>query len=480
MNNLHSFPRLVIAGISGSSGKTIVSVGLLQLLRHAGIEARAFKKGPDYIDTAWLGWASSHTARNLDTYLMGPERALESFTRHAAPDGINLIEGNRGIFDGFDAAGTHSTAALARCLCAPVILVVNASKMTRTAAALVLGCQKLDPAVAIRGVVLNHVSGERHREVLRSAIESACSIPVVGTLPKVKVGLLPERHLGLVPPEEHSATKRLEQDLLGLVKGRMDLEALLAIARSAPPLPRAPQADAPEPIAAPVSIAYMKDAAFTFYYPENLEQLERAGARLIPVSALHATALPENLQALYIGGGFPETHAQSLSENSSFLQSLRRAALRGLPIYAECGGLMLLARNLLWKGARYPMAGVFPFDVEVCGSSQGHGYSELRVDKPNPFLPAGLTLRGHEFHYSRVLPCGETVPTACVVDRGVGCFDKREFVMTGNVVATYTHLHALASPEWATGIVNAARGFTFQAASRTGNREIGVASAEGR
>ena len=477
MDDLRAFPRLVIAGMSGSSGKTIVSLGLLHLLRRAGLEVRAFKKGPDYIDAAWLTWASSDTARNLDTYLMGPERVFESFTYHAVPDGINLIEGNRGIFDGFDAAGTHSTAALARLLSAPVILVVNASKVTRTAAAFVLGCQKLDPAVEIRGVVLNHVNGERHREVLRNAIESACSIPVVGTIPNAKASLLPERHLGLVTPQEHSARKKLGQDLLRLVDGRLDLDALLAIAHSAPPLPRVSEERLAGPVAAEVNIGYLKDAAFTFYYPENLEQLERAGARLIPISALTATALSANLQALYIGGGFPETHARELSGNRSFLRSLREAASRGLPIYAECGGLIVLAKNLLWKDGRYPMAGVFPFDVEVCGSPQGHGYSELRVDRPHPFFPVGLALRGHEFHYSRILPCEETVATACVVHRGAGCLDKREFVTSRNVVATYTHLHALASPEWATGIVNAARRFAVQGAGR-GSRETGASLAE--
>ena len=478
MNELRAFPRLTVAGMSGSSGKTVVSMGLLLLLRRAGVAVRAFKKGPDYIDAAWLTWASSHTARNLDTYLMGPERVLESFTRHAVPDGMNLIEGNRGLFDGFDSAGTHSTAALTRCLSAPVILVVNASKVTRTAAAFVLGCQKLDPEVAIRGVILNNVSGERHFDIVRTAIESVCSIPVVGALPHVKAGLLPERHLGLIPPQEYSATEKLEQDLLKLVEGRLDVAALLAIARAAPPLKRAASASDSAPVAADVNIGYLKDAAFSFYYPENLEHLEKAGARLVPISALNAAALPDNLQALYIGGGFPETHAQTLSENASFLHSLRQAALQGLPIYAECGGLILLARNLSWKGCRYPMAGVFPIEVEFCESPQGHGYTELHVDGPNPFLPVGLTLHGHEFHYSRIVRGEKEMSTACAVHRGSGCFDKRDFLVTKNVIATYTHVHALASPEWATGLLNAARSFASQVAVRGRSGETEMAKAE--
>jgi cobyrinic acid a,c-diamide synthase len=466
MNELRAIPRLTIAGLSGSSGKTVVSLGLLGWLRRAGTDVRAFKKGPDYIDAAWLTWASSHAARNLDTYLMGAERVLDSFARHAVSDGINLIEGNRGLFDGFDAAGTHSTATLARCLSAPVILVINASKVTRTAAAFVLGCQKLDPEIAIGGVILNNVSGERHCSVLRSAIESVCSIPVVGFLPRLGLELLPERHMGLVPPQEYSAAAELEHNLLTLVDGRLDVDALLAIARSAPPLQNAPVASASSPVASEVSIGYLRDAAFTFYYPENLEHLEKAGARLIPISALNAAALPDDLHALYIGGGFPETHARVLSENVSFLRSLRQAAFKGLPIYAECGGLILLARNLSWKGSRYPMAGVFPIEVEFCESPQGHGYTELRVDNPNPFFSAGLGLRGHEFHHSRIARCDEDVSTACAVTRGTGCFNKRDFLVTHNVIATYSHVHALGSPEWAIGVQNAARSFRSQARAR--------------
>ena len=460
MSDPDKFPRVVIAGMAGSSGKTIVSLALLRQLQRRGVEVRAFKKGPDYIDAAWLSWAASHVARNLDTYLMASERVLESFTRHAVPTGLNLIEGNRGIFDGFDADGTHSTAALARCLTAPVILVVNAQKVTRTAAAFVLGCQKLDPDVAIRGVILNNVSGERHRDIIKSAIESTCSIPVLGALPHINTGLLPERHLGLVPPQEHSTADKLGQDLFQLVEGHLDLDAILSIAQAAPALPPAQRISVARRVTSDVNIGYLKDAAFTFYYPENLEALEQSGAKLVPISALEANALPDTLHALYIGGGFPETHARRLSENVSFLRSVRQAALRGLPIYAECGGLILLAANLFWRGARYPMAGVFPFDVEVHDSPQGHGYSTLHVESPNPFFPAGVTLHGHEFHYSRILPSAEKVSTACAVNRGTGCFDNREFVMTGNVVATYTHLHALASPEWAAGMVNAAKGFT--------------------
>jgi cobyrinic acid a,c-diamide synthase len=452
-------PRLLIAGMSGGSGKTLVSLALLLALRRAGFQVRAFKKGPDYIDAAWLGWAASHQARNLDTYLMGQVVVRSSFARHALTDGINLIEGNRGVFDGFDAAGTHSSAALSHCLAAPVLLVINAGKVTRTAAAFVAGCQALDPKLPIRGIILNNVRGQRHEEVLRAAIESACAIPVVGTIRKAAVNPLPERYLGLVPPQEHDATEQVQQDLLKLADG-LDLDAIVSIARSAPSL-ATDLSEVSSSTVKDMKVGYLRDSAFSFYYPENLEQLEQGGADLIPISALKSSALPEGLNALYIGGGFPEKHADVLSSNRSFLESIRQAALRGLPIYAECGGLILLARTLRWDGQTYPMAGVFPFDVEGFETPQGHGYSELLVDQPNPFFPSGLVLRGHEFHYSRISLGDEGVETAAAVVRGVGCFQKRDHVITQNVMAGYIHLHALATPEWTKGLLDAASRFAF-------------------
>ena len=456
-------PRLLIAGLSGGSGKTIVTLGLLLLLRRAGLDVHAFKKGPDYIDPAWLAWASAHPARNLDVFLMGAEAVRASFARHSTPDGINVIEGNRGLFDGLDADGTYSSANLAEILAAPTVLVLDATKMTRTAAALVLGCQKLDPRISIQGVVLNRVNGQRHERVLREAIESVCSIPVIGALPRLAENPLPERHLGLVPPDEHQTMCSVERNLLEWMAHRVDLDALLAIARTAPPLATPTDSRTSLPDAHGLRIGYLRDSAFTFYYPENLEELERTGAELVPISALDATSLPTGLHALYIGGGFPETHAHALSANSGFLASLRQACALGLPVYAECGGLMLLARNLIWRGVRYPMASVFPIDVEAFATPQGHGYSELRVDAPNPFFPQGTHLRGHEFHYSRITSGSGAVTTACAVLRGTGCYPGRDGLVAQNVMAPYTHLHATATPQWAAGILAAACQFALRA-----------------
>ncbi len=453
-------PRIVVAGLAGDSGKTLLSLGLLLAFGRARREVAAFKKGPDYIDAAWLSWASGRPARNLDSYLMGFDVATDSFCRHAVREGLNVIEGNRGLYDGADAAGTHSTAELAKALRSPVILVVDATKVTRTAAAYVLGCQAMDPALHLAGVVLNQVAGKRHEAVLRQAIEETCTIPVLGVLPRAPgEALLPGRHLGLVTPSEHPRIGELESNLLRLLEGRLDLDRLAAIAEAAPPLPvPVPSGRHPAGPAA-VKIGYLHDSAFTFYYPENLESLERGGALLVPLSALRDQALPPELQALYIGGGFPETHGAALAENVSFLTSVRQAAERGLPIYAECGGLMFLSQALRWQGGRYPMAGVLPFEVEVTAKPQGHGYAELEVDKENPFFAPGTRLKGHEFHYSRILAPGAPPPTACSVKRGTGALAGRDGVVMGRVWASYTHLHALATPEWTNSLLSIAGDF---------------------
>ncbi len=454
-------PRIAVAGLSGDAGKTVVSLAILQALRQRGVAVQAFKKGPDYIDAAWLGWASGSAARNLDTYLMGSDVVRRSFLNHALVDGLNLVEGNRGLFDGFDTRGTHSTAELAKLLGLPVLLVVNAEKVTRTAAAPVLGCQRMDPELRVAAVVLNRVSSKRHESVLRAAIEETCGIPVVGVVPRLEAnGPVPMRHLGLVTPEEHGEDEdraALTASLLE-VAGHIDLDKVLEIAQSAGRVPgECMEQSMVLPDGRGLTIGVVRDSAFNFYYAENLELLKRSGARVVELSALTASALPEGLDALYIGGGFPETHAARLAANMAFLSALRGAAEAGLPIYAECGGLMLLSEFIRWQGTTHPMAGVLPFGVEMSERPQGHGYCEIEVDMANPFYVPGTRLRGHEFHYSKIVTAGTSPLTACAVKRGTGCGGGRDAVVAHRVWASYTHIHALATPEFVAGMIRAAR-----------------------
>ncbi len=448
-------PRVVIAGLAGDAGKTILATGLCAAFRARGLAVAPFKKGPDYIDAAWLRLAAGRPCRNLDTFLQGGAAARESFLRHASLE-LNLIEGNRGLLDGADLEGTHSTAALARMLGAPVLLVVGASKVTRTVAAGVRGCLELEPALRIAGVVLNQVGGERHASLARRAVEELTGVPVLGVLPRLHAELLPGRHLGLVPPEEHARAEALRGELARFVGAHVDLERVLELARATSPLPQPEPAPA-EAVAERARIGVFSDTAFTFYYPENLEALERAGAELVFISGLADARLPA-VDALYLGGGFPETHAARLAANTSLHAELRAAVASGVPVHAECGGLIYLARGLRLDGREHAFAGVLPLELELCARPQGHGYVELTVDAENPLFARGSELRGHEFHYTRIVggapPPG--IATAFSVRRGTGCGGGRDGIVLENLLASYTHLHALGTPEWAPALVRAA------------------------
>lgn len=447
-------PRLTIAGLSGDGGKTLISLGLARSLTRRGYSVATFKKGPDYIDPAWLAAASGNPCRNLDTFLMD-EGAIGRATSAASAADVLLVEGNRGLFDGADADGTHSTAELAKLLGSPVLLVVDCTKVTRTVAALVLGCQQLDRTLNLAGVILNHVATSRQELVIREAIEDACRIPVLGAMPRLRGDdPLPSRHLGLVTAVEHPRRDEAIDRAADAVARYVELDRVMAVARTAVP------ADLPTR-AAPAAgalarIGYFRDEAFSFYYPENLEGLRSSGAELTAVAPASDSTLPE-VDGLYIGGGFPEVHATRLASNRGFADSLRRAVKRGLPVYAECGGLMYLSRELRVAGVAHEMSGVLDLVVEQMTSPQGHGYEVGTIDRDNPFHRRGCELRGHEFHYSRVVGGADLGQTVVCVDRGTGAGGGRDGVCVGSVWASYLHLHGGATPDWADGFLDLAR-----------------------
>ena len=454
-------PRILVAGTSGDSGKTVISLGLLAAARREGLPTAAFKKGPDFIDAAWLSWAAGRPARNLDTFMVGRDEVANSFRRHAVSEGLNLIEGNRGLLDGVDAAGSHSSASLARLTRSPVLLVLSPVKVTATAAATVVGLRKLAPDVAIAGVILNQVAGERHRSVVTQAIEQHAQVTVLGAVPRIDDPLLTSRHLGLIPPAEHEPAADLHRRLAELVTDHCDLARIWEIARGAQPLAQEPatpevKTRPAEASAARVKIGYFSDSAFTFYYVENLEALRAAGAELIAISALSDTRFPE-IDALYIGGGFPETHTAQLADNRELHVGVKRLAAAGLPIYAECGGLMYLARRLELEDREVALAGVLPITVKMHRRPQGHGYARVTVDRPNPIFAIGTELVGHEFHYSTLAPNHEAVETAYAVTRGTGIGAGRDGIVQNQVLASYLHLHASGSVTWAAGLIAAAR-----------------------
>jgi cobyrinic acid a,c-diamide synthase len=466
--------RLVLAALRGGAGKTTLSVALAVALQKRGIGVIPFKKGPDYIDAAWLSLAAAGPCYNLDTFLIGRKQVVRSFSRRAQEGSVALIEGNRGLYDGMNLSGEHSTAELAKLLRAPVVLVVDCDKVTRTTAAMVLGCQGLDPKVDIRAVILNRVGGGRHAAMVKASIEEYCHIPVLGVVPRLGEAdfPFPERHLGLVPPQEHDRAGEVLMRAGELAEKHLDMESLIRVAQGAPPwsVDASQRVDPGDATARePVTIGVIRDAAFQFYYHENIEALVDSGARIVEISAIGAASLPA-VDALYIGGGFPETQAGLLAENEGFRRSLRAAAEKGLPIYAECGGFIYLGESLTIGDRRYPMVGALAVTFGMEKRPQGHGYTVLEVDSENPFYPMGMQLKGHEFHYCRVLSCraGGDQPAFRVI-RGMGMDGKRDGMTRKNILASFTHLHALGTPQWAPALVGAARRYHADRQKRRDN-----------
>jgi cobyrinic acid a,c-diamide synthase len=453
-------PRLIIAGLRGASGKTILSIGLISQWRHTGHRIAPFKKGPDFIDPGWLTLAAGSTCHNLDPFLMTENQILRSFLTHSRGAHASLIEGNRGLFDGLDVEGSCSTAELAKLLNTPVVLVVDVTMATRTVAAVVKGCQAFDSDLHFVGVVLNRVGGTRQKNLIRDAVERYCGLAVVGAVPKLAGDIFPERHMGLVPHQERDHALHAISWARKIAADHLDSQAIWDAAARAPMLPIADEDVGPAtPLGDPVPsprIGILRDRSFWFYYPENLEQLRHLGAELVEMDALTQTVLPP-LDALYIGGGFPETQAVELSANESFRNLLRMEIDRGLPVYAECGGFMYLGERLLVEGKGYPMVGALPVEFILYRKPQGHGYTVMSVDQPNPYFQTGEILRGHEFHYSKaVVTQREGILFVFRVTRGQGIEDGWDGICKNNVLGTYSHVHAAGKPGWAKGLVQAA------------------------
>ncbi len=446
-------PRIVLAGLKGGSGKTFLTVGLTSLLHERGYSVSPFKKGPDFIDPAWITLASGSQCYNLDMFLMTREQIIGSFITRASNTDIAVIEGNRGLYDGLDIEGSCSTAELAKVLGAAVVLVVDVTMSTRTVAAIVKGCQLFDRNVYIGGVILNRVAGPRQKALIGGAIERYCGIPVVGYIPKVRENPFPERHMGLVPFQERENAEKSISCARSVVGDSIDLDKLWEIARNCEHL-KAPhdlcrKEQFKEDDGEKLRIGIIRDQSFWFYYPENLDQLKKSGATLIEINSLKDDKLPD-IDGLYIGGGFPETQVKALTDNRSFRDSLKKGIENGLPVYAECGGLLYLSEGLILQESEYPMVGVLPIRFFMEKRPQGHGYTIMETSRPNPYFPTGRIIKGHEFHYSRaVITEGADVEFAFTARRGNGIDKGRDGIIKNNLLATYTHIYAAGDPGWA-------------------------------
>lgn len=466
-------PRIMIGAPNGRSGKTMVSVGLCALLHKNGLSVQPFKKGPDYIDASWLTAASGKACRNLDAYLMSKDVMISNFCKSLLGNDFALIEGNMGLYDGFDGGEEGSSAHLARVLKTPVVLVVNTARMTRSIAALIKGYMDFEAGTNVTGVILNNVAGPRHEKKLSDAVERYCKIPVLGCIPRNQALAIHERHLGLVPFQEASSGTIGIERILRTIEKHLDIESLISIAKSAQGLPISHSTTQQRPKVS-VRIGVMMDHAFHFYYPENLEALEQEGAELVLIDAMHDDKL-EAIDGLYIGGGFPELYMSKLQLNETLRVQIATSIEDGLPVYAECGGLIYLCDRIVIDGVPYTGVGAIPSSVEFFTKPQAHGYSKLEVKYENPFYPVGMQIYGHEFHYSR-LTCAKGLHCALELTRGQGIDGKMDGIVYRNVFASYTHIHASGTSSWAKSFVSVAsrnKGIGKSAFEQESPREVG-------
>jgi len=449
--------RLLVSAAHKSSGKTTVALGLAAALTASGTRVQPYKKGPDYIDPMWLGLAGGRACLNLDPTLMDDAALAACFEQGLVGAEIALVEGNKGLYDGLALDGSNSNAALAKRFGLPVLLVIDARGVTRGVAPLILGYQAFDRDVRIGGVVLNRVGGPRHESKLRAVIERYTDVPVLGAVAEDARLAMTERHLGLMPCAEVGDAGERVATIGNIIGSQVDLGRVRALAATAPPLDRPRLPAAARRTAPDLRIGIARDRAFGFYYPDDLAALEAGGAELVFIDTLHDERLPP-IDGLFIGGGFPETCMDALEANAALRGSIRAAIEVGLPTYAECGGLMYLARSIRWQGRTARMVGAIPADAVMQARPVGRGYVRLQATAAMPWAGAeGRTAVGHEFHHSSLENLAPGLAFAWRVLRGHGVDGRHDGVLVHNVLASYAHLRQAAGSGWVTSFIDFVR-----------------------
>lgn len=474
---------LCISSTGGSGGKTLLTLGLGRAGTRAGIKIKPFKKGPDYIDSAWLSLACGVSATNLDLFFMEEKHLKELFEKSVKGYDLALVEGNRGLFDGLDENGSCSTAALARALSAPILLCIDCAKSTRTVAAILTGLLNFEKGLNFAGVILNRVGSARHEAALRSAIEKHVDIKILGALPRLEKTPIPERHMGLFGrgPKLSDHADEILDNLAVFISSHCDLHEILNMAKNKSENPASANLST-LPISPPhdtggnlhgaimpnifdhvgncegqLTIGYIKDEAFWFYYPENIMALQETGVNIIELSLFK----PEDINlinlcsGLYLGGGFPEDFAKEISQ-SRLMAKLAERSEQGMPIYAECGGLLLLCKELAIADGVYKMSGIFNASAILAKRPQGLGYVEAEVVMDNPFFEKLSHIKGHEFHYSRCQIQEKKPVMALKLKRGQGILNGKDGLMKNNTWASYLHIFAPACPDWANNFAKCA------------------------
>lgn len=433
---------IVVAGAHSGCGKTTLTLGLMAALRRRGLVVAPFKVGPDFIDPGHHTQVSGRQSRNLDGWMLSRKKNLEIFHRHSGQADIAVVEGVMGLFDGYDGkTEAGSTAQMAKWLGLPVLLVVDARSMARSAAALVQGFENFDPALNFSGVLFNKVGSPTHLKYLEEAMEDTVFMPCLGGVIRSQDIAIPERHLGLVTSEDHGLSPQFRDNLADLLEENLDLDALLEtlpdITASCPPsIPHIPSS---------VRIALAKDNAFCFYYPENLEMLEACGAEIVRFSPLNDAGLPENIDGIYLGGGYPELYAGAISGNVGLKNQILEKCREGMPIYGECGGFMVLCKTLVdMNGKEHPMTGCFDFTCRMSSGLKILGYRKITLIRKTVLGEAGLCARGHEFHYSQLDP-HERGTVYQAMDRSGSTRNVQGF-QVNRCLGSYLHLHFMSQP----------------------------------
>jgi cobyrinic acid a,c-diamide synthase len=438
--------RLVIAGVSSGVGKTTFTIGLMAALKKRGLNVQGFKCGPDYIDTSFHTAVTERPSRNVDSWMFTKDVMKEVYIQGSNGADISIIEGVMGFYDGKSATSNQgSTAEISMLLDCPTVLVVDCSKMARSAAAIVKGYQLLEPRVNIVGVIANKVGSSGHYKIIKEAVEQECGVPVCGYLLNDSSVKMPERHLGLVPSIERGDLNALFLKLAELVENTIDVNKLLQLSMRKPLESNVTDSIFKQRPSKGVKLAIAKDRAFSFYYQENLELLEAYGAECLYFSPLKGEPIPEEADGLYIGGGFPEQFAKELSEQGAVTQSIKKRIEQGLPTLAECGGFMYLAESIeTLEGKQYPMVGVIPGKIKMGDKLAAIGYREITGLPGNFLFNDKLIARGHEYHYSSYYSSN----TSRYSYHTKGVFGEgNEGYLTNNLIAGYTHIHFASCPE---------------------------------
>ena len=454
---MNQLPRIMIAGTNSGVGKTTVTLGIMSALVQKGIKVQGFKAGPDYIDPSHHTFVTGNASRNLDTWMMGENACRELFERSALNADVSVIEGVMGLYDGsIDSSGHGSSAHLAKVLNIPVILVVNARGVAQSAGAVVMGFMEFDKEINLAGIILNNVASQNHYDIIKKAIEESCSVAVLGYLKKESDITIPERHLGLIPSEEKKINSALYDKLGQMVLETIDIDKLQEIAGSAAVFPdynrsifinRASSLD--------VTLAVARDSAFCFYYQDDIDLFEALGAKIIEFSPLADKSLPDGIDGIFMGGGFPELFADRLMKNESMMSSILEAHKQGTVIYGECGGMMYLLEKLIdCEGRSFKMSGVLIGTSRMENRRQGLGYVIADATCDNIICESADTFRAHEFHWSKLQDVPDDTVFAYNTRKSNGKKTGIDGICKSNVLASYTHIHFSSNPDLAKSILS--------------------------